>query len=260
MALAPLVNTGMAVVLAGILLFALRRVAALDESSPSSPFAQFFEDSYSRAALLGIPLLVAATIACTIGLGMLFGVVHGLLLDVPDSPHWTILPSAAFFWASAPLGFALAVHLAFGAFRGVFDFLYPDFLHTQDERIDYDLRKLVSGSYLVLAALSVVAVFLVSDWYTVFGPDEIVINEFWSAEEKRYAYDDIAELHYADMLWGAGWEYRDVYRVRFADGYDLLLDVEADSALDLETRQRVLEVAGAKTGLEVRELTFISRR
>jgi hypothetical protein len=257
MALATLVNAALAALLAGILFVALRPAAALDEPGSSSPFAEFFEDSYSRAAFLGIPLLVAATIACTIGLGMLLGLVHGLLLDAPDNPYWTILPSTAFFWASAPLGFALAVHLAFAAFRGVFDFLYPDFLHTQDERIDYDLKKLVSHMYLVLAAVSVVAVLFVSDWYTVFGPDEIVINELGSFEETRYTWDDVSELHYADMLWGAGWEYRDVYRVRFEDGYDLLLDAEDDDALDTETRQRILEVASAKTGLEVRELAFI---
>ncbi len=66
-----------------------------------------------------------------------------------------------------------------------------EFIAYQNLQYGYDAQKAGRIILTSLGGFSALCLVFLFDWYTVFGPSEIVINPFLSFSVKRYAYSDI---------------------------------------------------------------------
>lgn len=138
---------------------------------------------------------------------------------------------------------------------------YQKYLRYAELKDGYDYRKTFTGLAIFLTVLVTGLTLLLSDFYAVFNPDEIVLNRFWSLQEKYYRYSDITAIRHVMNIRTLSGEVkeREHYRLYFKDGTYWCMNPLADPAWPqnkaLETA--IVRLAEQKTGKQPEEVDVI---
>lgn len=136
------------------------------------------------------------------------------------SVYW--LSPAAFIWGVPAFfgGILLATWPTDVLYRRLLGDRYPEFRDYQTQKFGYDGRRWMPLFYLSFGTANTVMVALLLDTYIFFGPQSIQIDELWTLEPYRFAYDEVMEIRVSDRRETASGEVVERFTVAlyFANG------------------------------------------
>lgn len=193
------------------------------------------------------------------------------LLDSVGERSLASLPPAIFFLHPEPLWLVWLVPALLLGFVTAFWFVdtlyrlwlrerFADYQIVSQARLGIAVKKVMAPMAVLVVLVTGAFYILVTDCYTTFEDDGMVVNRFWDFEERRHAYADIVSIVEAEKHRpaGIGKTVRRIrYHILFQDGTTWCNEQTGTSIVDSAATPDIIDFVAQRSGQPVIRAEFL---
>lgn len=228
-------------------------IAASKASGPSSVLLakRFFKwDAFAVCIFI---LLAGAT-------GYIWWLVFSKmeLLNAIRFKHAAItVPPSGYVWGFPAIiaGIGSGMYLADKALRAMLKNRYSEYVSYQNQKYRIKGQKLEIPIYITLTCITLIMLFMLSNWYTLFFYDHVIVKRLFAFSEDKLKYTDVYQIDTAPSLTAPNGDVvnRKEYLIRFSSGTSWTTNL-APTDLTLNQKHRIAQFVSHASGVPITEV------